>query len=300
MRYRVTHRTEYNYKDAVSLCHNVVRIRPRDTNRQTCVEYELTVTPAPLTERVGLDFFGNHVQWFSLQEPHRGLTIEAKSDVMVTTVLPDAVCGAQPWEHATDALSDASDPLLRLARQYTFESRHVVKSEALADYARASFQPGRGLLDAATDLNGRIYRDFKYKPGVTTIGTPILDVLRDRRGVCQDFAHLMIGCLRSLGLAARYVSGYLVTAPPPGQPRLIGADASHAWVSLYCPGSGWVDFDPTNDVLPGEKHITLGWARDYDDIGPVKGVILGGRRHTMKVSVDVAPVEMAVDSDNGV
>jgi len=290
MKYRITHRTEYHYRDAVPLCHNVVHIRPRDTTKQTCIEYELNVDPAPLFERDGLDFFGNHVAWFSLQEPHRGLTIEAKSEVEVNAVPPDAACGAQPWEQAVATLREASDPLLRQARQYTFASPHIPLAEPLADFARTSFTPGRPLLEAATDLTGRIFREFKYKSGVTTIGTSVLDILTSRQGVCQDFAHLMIGGLRSLGLAARYVSGYLVTAPVAGQPRMIGADQSHAWVSLYCPGSGWIDFDPTNNVLPSDQHVTLGWARDYDDIAPVKGVIIGGRRHTMKVSVDVAPL----------
>lgn len=288
MKYRITHRTEYVYRDAVPLCHNVVRIRPRDTNRQTCLEYELTVHPAPLTESSGIDFFGNHVAWFSLQEPHRGLLIEAKSEVDVTAVPPDADCGRQPWEQVVETLRNADEPLLRIARQYVFESPHVPRSAVLADYAKLSFTPGRGLLESAIDLNARIYRDFKFKAGVTTIGTPVLEVFKNRQGVCQDFAHLMIACLRSIDLAARYVSGYLVTSPPEGQVRMVGADASHAWIGLYCPGSGWIDLDPTNNLLPGDKHITLGWARDYDDVGPVKGVIIGGRRHTMKVAVDVA------------
>ena len=177
------------------------------------------------------------------------------------------------------------------ARQFTFDSTYVASSPELADYARPSFAAGRSLLDCATDLTQRIFADFTFDSGATVIGTPVLDVLHHRHGVCQDFAHLEIGCLRSLGLAARYVSGYLVTKPPPGRPRLVGADTSHAWLSAYFPDYGWIDFDPTNGVIPSAEHITLAWARDYDDLSPVRGGwSVGGHRHSLAVSVDVEPV----------
>ena len=194
------------------------------------------------------------------------------------------------WEQVAANLRDRRSPPVLDARQFTFDSTYVTAHAELADYARPSFAPGRSLLDCVTELTQRIFAEFTFDGGATTIGTPVLDVLHHRHGVCQDFAHLQIGCLRSLGLAARYVSGYLVTKPPPGRPRLVGADTSHAWVSVYFPDYGWIDFDPTNGVIPSDEHITVGWARDYDDVSPVRGVVVGGRRHSLSVSVDVEPM----------
>ena len=182
------------------------------------------------------------------------------------------------------------DPETLTARQYTFDSPLVPRSPELAAYATADFPPGGALLACVKAFNERIYREFLFDSRATSIDTPVLEVLQHRRGVCQDFAQLAVGCLRSLGLAARYVSGYLVTRPPPGQARLRGADVSHAWFSVFVPGSGWVDFDPTNGMMPAGEHVTLGWARDYGDISPVTGVIVGGHRHGMRVSVDVEPI----------
>ena len=176
------------------------------------------------------------------------------------------------------------------ACSFTFDSHYVKRSPALAEYATPSFAPGRPILDATADLSARIHREFRYDAKATTISTPLAEVLANRHGVCQDFAHLAIGCLRSLGLAARYVSGYLESRPPPGRARLVGADASHAWLAVFAPGLGWVDFDPTNNVLPSERHLTLAWGRDYGDVSPIRGVILGGGSHTMSISVDVAPL----------
>jgi transglutaminase-like putative cysteine protease len=171
-----------------------------------------------------------------------------------------------------------------------FDSPHVTTGAELADFARPSFAPGRPMLECVTEFTKRIHKEFTFDKAVTTIGTPVLEVLQHKHGVCQDFAHLQIACLRSLGLAARYVSGYLVTQPPPGQPRLVGTDASHAWVSVFFPDYGWIDFDPTNGILPSAEHITLGWARDYSDLSPVRGVVVGGSRHALRVSVDVEPI----------
>ena len=286
MKFRVTHTTKYVYGETVPLCHNVVHLYPRDTDRQRCIDHELAITPAPVAVRTGEDFFGNPVAWFSLQEPHRGLTVTALSTVEVTAG-PQSPKQSVAWESAVSALAPVDDA----AAEFAFESPHVPTAPALADYASPSFAPGRPVAEAAVALMRRINLDFKFVSGVTDVGTPVLDVLRDRRGVCQDFSHLMIGCLRSLGLPARYVSGYLLTRPPPGKPRMVGADASHAWVSLFVPGHGWLDLDPTNDVIPGDRHVTLGWARDYGDIGPVQGVIVGGHQHSLKVSVDVESIE---------
>lgn len=290
MRYRIRHVTEYRYDEAVPLCHNVVHLRPRDTDRQSCLTTALTVSPEPAARRDRVDFFGNHVTWLSLQEPHERLRVEARSDVTVRPADPADPGPAPAWEAAVGHVRDGRDPASLDARQYTFDSPYVPRSAELADFARASFSPGRSLWDAARELNRRIYAEFRFDAGSTAVGTPVADVLRHRRGVCQDFAHLMVGSLRSIGVAARYVSGYLVTRPPAGQARLVGADASHAWAAVFFPGAGWVDFDPTNGCLPSAEHVTVGWARDYDDLAPVRGVIVGGHGHAMSVAVDVEPV----------
>jgi transglutaminase-like putative cysteine protease len=210
--------------------------------------------------------------------------------VEVAACVPPAEIVSPVWEEAVDALRRRREPDFLDARQFVFDSNFISLSPELAQYARASFAPGRRLLDCVTDLTRQIFADFTFDSRATTIGTPVLEILRHRRGVCQDFAHLQIGCLRSLGLAAGYVSGYLVTQPPPGRPRLVGADTSHAWVTVFFPDFGWVDFDPTNGLLPSSDHITLALARDYDDISPVRGVVVGGGRHSLSVSVDVEPV----------
>jgi transglutaminase-like putative cysteine protease len=235
-----------------------------------------------------VDFFGDAVTFFTVQEPHRMLTVTANSTVEVTAVPhPD---DTPAWDTVRDLLRSEPNATDLEVYQYLFASPHIPCSRRLWRYAAPSFPPGRPLLDAVLDLTRRIHTDFTYDPRATSVSTPLHDVLRARRGVCQDFAHVQIGCLRALGLAARYVSGYLVTQAPPGQPRLVGADASHAWVSVYCPGYGWIDTDPTNNMLRSDRHITVAWGRDYSDVSPIKGVFLGGGQHTMQVAVDVAPV----------
>jgi transglutaminase-like putative cysteine protease len=284
MKLRVRHTTEYRYGETVPLCHNMVHLCPRDTYRQSLLEHELTIEPAPTAVRSGVDFFENPVAWFSLQEPHRGLSITANSVVELSDVQQDMPEFSPPWEQVAadlNALADAD------AKAFLYESPYIPISPKLAEYAAGSFTAGRPVAEAAADLMHRIFKDFKFVSGVTDVGTPVLDVLRDRQGVCQDFSHLMIGCLRSVGLSARYVSGYLLTRPPPGKPKLVGADASHAWVSLFIPNYGWLDLDPTNDCIPNQNHVTVGWARDYGDIGPVRGVVVGGHQHSLKVAVDV-------------
>jgi transglutaminase-like putative cysteine protease len=290
MKYRVTHTTEYHYGESVPLSHNLVHLHPRDTSRQTCISNAIAITPAPALRRDRIDFFGNHMSWFSVQEPHDGLRVESRSEVEVNAFEQSLQLRSITWDQTAATLINRRDAATLDARQFTFDSTYIPRHAALADYARSSFGPARSLLDAVLELTQRIYQEFKFQAGATTVGTPILDVLRDRRGVCQDFAHLQIGCLRSLGLAARYVSGYLLTHPPAGRPPLAGADASHAWVSVYFPDFGWLDLDPTNGVVPSLEHVTVGWARDYDDISPVKGVIVGARRHDLAVSVTVAPI----------
>jgi transglutaminase-like putative cysteine protease len=287
VKYRINHQTEYFYGDRVPLCHNVIRLRPRDTAFQTCQRSELSITPAAADQREHLDYFGNHAIWIAVQEPHHSLKIEMTSEVNVNSnTLPPDLTGP-PWDQVPSLISDGLDPTILAAREYTFDSPYIARCAELAAYAKPDFPPGAPLLTCIMNLTHRIFDEFIFDTDATTIGTPLLEILHHHHGVCQDFAHLQIGCMRSLGLPARYVSGYLVTKPPPGQRRLIGADASHAWISAYIPGYGWIDFDPTNDTMPNDQHITIGWARDYDDLSPVKGVTTGGHGHTLEFSVDV-------------
>jgi transglutaminase-like putative cysteine protease len=240
--------------------------------------------------RERLDFFGNPVTSFSVQNSHLSLSVTARSEVDVQSAPGPSGLFPMTWEEAKGILASGLDPEVRLARQFVFESPQVRHEAALADYAAASFLSGRPLSEALLDLTRRIHEDFRFQQGCTSVGTPVLQVFASRQGVCQDFAHLQIGCLRSLGLAARYVSGYIVTEPPPGQSRQVGADASHAWVSAFVPGTGWLDLDPTQGRPADEDHITVAWARDYDDVAPLKGILLGGQQQSLRVSVDVLPV----------
>lgn len=291
MIYRVSHTTTYAYTEPVSLCQNLVHLTPRQGPLQACADSAITVSPTPsvLVERT--DYFGNSETFFSIREPHRKLTVTARHTVEVIPPPVPELSATPPWEQVRQRLATDRDPLVLEAYQFVFDSPYIDTGPEVAAYAVPSFPPGRPLLEAARDLTRRLHADFRYDPRATSLTTPLRQVLANRRGVCQDFAHLQIACLRSLGLAARYVSGYLCTSPPPGQRRLVGADASHAWLSVYCPVSGWVDLDPTNDVVPSDKHVVLAWGRDYDDVSPIKGVILGGGTHTLTVAVDVVPVD---------
>ncbi len=289
MIYRVRHATTYAYADLVSVCHNELRLRPRDCRHQICTFHELALLPEPLAVSHWVDFFGNPVTFFTLQEPHRALTMTANSTVEVTSVDTPPPTATPAWESVRDRLRGDRSVAGLDAYQYVFDSPYIPTSPPLLSYAPASFTFGRSWLDAVCDLTRRIHTDFTYAPKATSVNTPLSDVLRDRRGVCQDFAHLQIACLRALGLAARYVSGYLVMQPSLGHAPLVGAQASHAWVSVYCPERGWIDVDPTNNMLPSDRHITMAIGRDYGDVSPIKGVFLGGGEHTLEVAVDVVP-----------
>lgn len=289
--YRITHVTSYHYSEAVSLCQNVAHLAPRPCHRQRAERSVMSISPDPAVIEERVDYFGNPVTYFTIQEQHRELSVRVSHRV---SVRPDYI--PQPhstpaWETVRDRLTHDRCPIWLDAYQFAFESRYTGGHPRFADYAGESFVPGRPILEAGLDLTRRIHTEFVYDPRATTLSTPVLDVFANRRGVCQDFAHFQLACLRSLGLAARYVSGYLSTVPPPGTPRLVGADATHAWVSLFCGDAGWVDLDPTNNQVPGERHVLLAWGRDYDDVSPLKGVILGGGQHTVTVSVDVVPIE---------
>jgi transglutaminase-like putative cysteine protease len=287
MTFQVVHTTRYQYSAPVSRCRNEAHLRPRETVRQRCLSNTVQVTPAPVSWTERIDFFGNPVAAFAVDGPFDELVITSTSEVAVEVREPLPPVGPS-WERARDLLSTDLTPEVLDARQYCFDSPQVPPSSAVAAYAASSFENGQPLVDSVSELTARIFDDFAYDPGFTTITTPLEDVLLYRRGVCQDFAHLAIGCLRSVGLSARYVSGYLETAPPPGEDRLIGADASHAWASVFIPGWGWLDIDPTNDRVVGSSYVTIAWGRDYSDVSPLKGIVFGGGdSHTLDVSVDV-------------
>ena len=287
MLYRIRHVTTYYYEHQVALAHNRVSSQPRDTDRQECVAHHLLVEPEPTAIARYRDAFGNWLTYFTLEENLEELTITLRSDVSVVGFeLPDY---RLTLGQARQALGGSRQDIG--ARQFLFPSTHVEWDAAVQDYGAGIFSDEAPLLPALLELTKRIFRDFTYTPGSTTVTTSVSEVLTKRRGVCQDFAHLGVAVIRSLGLPARYVSGYLLTTPPPGKPRLIGADASHAWLSVYLPEWGWLDLDPTNNCRCNDQHITQAWGRDYSDVAPVRGVVLGGGRQAVKVSVDVQPLQ---------
>ena len=287
MIFRTTHSTTYMYSEPVSICHTEVHLEPRKHWRQTLLEHDLKVQPEPDFHISRRDYFGNEVLFFTIHQPHITLTITSVSLVNVpSTELPHPAL-TPPWEQVVELMKQNDDGASFEANQYTFESPQVKCAPEFAAYAAISFPAGRPALEGAIDLQKRIFKEFKYDQRATTVTTPVEEVLRDKQGVCQDFAHLMIACLRSLGLPARYISGYLKSGKDS-----IGAEASHAWVSMFTPGFGWLDFDPTNNVMPNDGHVTVAWGRDYSDVTPVKGVALGGGDQFINVSVEVVPVDV--------
>ena len=291
MEYEVRHRTTYRYLQPVARSQHLLHLTPRPTRRQSVLATEVTVEPAPTRRIRRLDAFGNMVEWLTLEDAHSTLDIVARSRVTEADGPPPDPALAWDWERVRRSLEAPSDPEAVAAVDFLFDSPLAKASGDLSAYTLPSFPPGRSVLAGAADLMGRIHADFRYDTTVTDATTPVDRVFEIRAGVCQDLAHVGIACLRALGVPARYVSGYLLTMPPPGMPRLVGADASHAWFSAWCPPIGWVDFDPTNDVLPGVGHVTVAWGRDYGDVAPINGVVVGGRDHTIEVAVDVAPVD---------
>jgi transglutaminase-like putative cysteine protease len=288
-RYKILHSTRYEYEALVLHAHHLAYLKPRTTAGQRLEKYALQVDPEPVTLTALHDYFGNDCHEIELLSAHDALTVTCSSIVELSVPgLALERSKSLSWEEAGARL--AADPQLTAWREYCFDSPLVRAHSQLAQYAAPTFTAGRPMIPALLELNRRIHDEFTYDNTVSDVATPLAKVLEYRRGVCQDFAHLMIGCLRSLGLASRYVSGYLETLPPKGSPRLIGADASHAWASAYVPEHGWLDLDPTNDVVPGERHVTLAYGRDFSDVSPLRGVVLGGGSHSLSVSVDVEPL----------
>ena len=290
MNYRVRHTTRYRYAQPVAIAHNEVRLTPRSGGTQHALRTQLAIDPAPSVLHPQRDYFGNTTHFFTLQSPHAEMTVTAVSDVALRSEPPPAPDDSPPWEEVRDGLRHDLGETGLDAYQFAFESPYVRWDADTVPYAAPSFPPGRPLLAGALDLTRRIHTDFTYAPGATSVATPVADVLRERRGVCQDFTHLEIACLRALGLAARYVSGYVLNLAGKKSERMVGADASHAWLAVYDPSRGWIDVDPTNDAIPSDQHVTVAWGRDYGDVSPVKGVILGGGEHTVAVAVEVTPV----------
>lgn len=290
MKYKISHITRYHYGETASLSHNELFLIPRNTPTQNCTESTVTLSPSPATFSRRKDYFGNTAATTTIQTPHSVLEISAVSQV--TLIPPERIIPEQtpPWEEVKKSVWQHRSREDLEAFQFVFASSMIPVNERFAEWAKDLFQPETPILRAALDLTNRIYTEFKYDSKATTTTTPVETAFDMKQGVCQDFAHIEIACLRSLGLSARYVSGYLHTMPPPGKPKLVGADASHAWLALYIPGTGWVGLDPTNNIIPENQHLTLAWGRDYSDVTPVKGTVLGGGQHQLNVAVDVIQI----------
>jgi transglutaminase-like putative cysteine protease len=284
MKLLATHTTRYWYSGPVSTCHTEVHLHPRASQHQTILEFALDISPTPDSTLSREDYFGNEVTFFSIAEPHRELVVTSHCLADVEAATPPALELSPAWEQVREETSKRDTAETFEAGQFVFESPLIPIGAPFAEYAAPSFTAGRPLLSGVEDLSRRIFTEFHYDRKATTIGTPVGEVLAKRRGVCQDFAHVMIACLRSLNLPARYVSGYVRSGGD-----FAGAEASHAWVSVWCPMFGWLDFDPTNNVMPRGEHFTVAWGRDYYDVTPVKGVALGGGEQVISVSVEVTP-----------
>jgi len=290
VRYRIQHDTHYRYEAPVSLSQQLLHLLPRDCAWQRCLSRQLAILPQPTQRQDGWDAFGNPLTRLSFERPHDELYVGTELEVEVDSRAGLRLADSPPWERVRDGLRYPAARVPLDVHHFRFESPAVPLDGIFARFAEDCFPADRPLLLGCRALMEKINREFRFDATATQVATPLREVLAHRHGVCQDFAHLMLACLRGLGLVARYVSGYLLTRPPPGKPRLIGADASHAWVSVHCPLLGWVDFDPTNDVLPDLEHITLAWGRDFTDVSPLRGVILGGGDHDPVVEVTVIPL----------
>jgi transglutaminase-like putative cysteine protease len=285
--YEINHTTTYEYVGDVSVSHHLAKLAARHYARQKVLSHQMGVWPKPSTLSVHVDYFGNTSHFIGIETSHQQLVIKSHSRVAVGLAFIPEPLETPPWETVRARCRDDHSGQALESHEFTYPSPLVPVGDEFSDFAKASFTPDRPVLDAVSDLTRRIHQDFTFEPAATTVTSPVADIFKSRRGVCQDFAHFQLACLRSHGLPARYVSGYLETDPPPDKPKLRGADASHAWVSFFCPSMGWFDVDPTNNCLPSLRHITIGWGRDYGDVSPIRGVLVGGQNQTLRVSVDV-------------
>ncbi|VGO12716.1 Protein-glutamine gamma-glutamyltransferase [Pontiella desulfatans] len=288
MIYHLRHLTSFRYTQPVTFVYNTLHLKPRELPWQTIKSFRLEIEPEPVVLSERIDYFGNSATFFMIQTPHDAMKVLTQSVIEVLPRMPAAQTSIA-WDTAQRTMRADTTPNGLDAYQYSFASLYAKPLEKARAYALPSCRPGMSIHAVATELMTRINTDFTFDPKATTVATPVEDVLQNRRGVCQDFAHLMVSCLRSIGLSARYMSGYIQTVPPPGQPRLAGADASHAWVAVYCPQAGWLELDPTNNQAADEQYITLGCGRDFQDVSPAKGVLLGGGKHTVHAQVDMIP-----------
>lgn len=290
MIFDVSHKTHYRYSLPVVQSQHLIHMSPRPASRQVIRHHSLIVEPAPALRYDGHDAFGNPVLILDIEVPHKELVVLARSTIETIAAPMIDPASTQAFDRLDDYFASQHDGLPLDVIEYRCASRITTPSRDIKHYAAQSFTPGRPVLEAAIDLNRRIFSDFKFDAAATDVSTPIDVVFKQRRGVCQDFAHVALACLRAMRVPSRYVSGYILTRPPPGQPRLQGADASHAWISVWSPGAGWIDLDPTNGIIVTDEHITIAHGRDYDDVSPISGVLLGGGEHSVDVEVDVEPV----------
>jgi len=297
MLFTVIHTTSYDYDEAITYCHNIAILKPRNFVGQKLIDYSLEISPLPSYLEEDIDFFDNTVTRFSIEQPHKKLVITAKSNVernfeLQPDIFNSEVCEKTTVEDVLKELKKGTKEMLKV-HEFTLDSQFIKHiSKEIKKYAEVSFTPERAVFEATNELMQRIFKDFTFDSNFSTIATPLEKVMKAKKGVCQDFAQIAIACLRSIGLPARYVSGYIETLPPPGKEKLVGTDASHAWFSVYIPNFGWVDFDPTNNQIPKNQHITVSYGRDYYDVPPLKGVLYGSGNSKMKVSVDIRPTKI--------
>jgi len=290
--YRVVHETAYDYSEPVPICQNQIRMRPRSGTRLSCSSSELSINPCPDRIDTHQDYFGNLVDSFAIEFPHSSLKVRVVSEVEVTAYDAESLNAAPPWKQIAEGVESGRSDSDLLSREFIFASRRIPKAQSFAKYANETFDSTESILDAVGELTERIHQDFRYEQGATHVDTTTEEAFDLRAGVCQDFAHIEIACLRSIGLPAKYVSGYLRTVPPPGQPRQIGADASHAWISVYMGAQlGWIEFDPTNACRVHLDHIPVCTGRDYSDVSPMRGIVMGGGKTRLSVSVDVSTAD---------
>lgn len=287
MIFEISHKTHYRYSQPVAQSQHVVHVTPRKVPGQIVRHHSLIVDPAPSMRQQTVDAFGNPLVFLAIEAPHRELLVHARSGIETKRPPAFQASVTTSWDRLDQALRPGITDVPMDVYQFRCSSRQTPASLEIAEFAKPSFKPGRPVLEGAIDLTHRIFREFKFDPTATDVSTPVAEVLRLRRGVCQDFAHLSLAALRAKKIPARYVSGYILTRPPPGQAKLQGTDASHAWISVWAPETGWVDLDPTNGLIVGEEHIVVAYGRDYDDVSPISGVLLGGGKHTVSVGIDV-------------